>query len=176
MPPGTAAQADGTPRRPLGPRDTPRSAELTAALAVAALLAHLLLAQLTLVLAAVFYATGRVSRWRLQWLAVPVAVGLLWMLAIGPSRAAAGLTAGPRQVLAYLGGIGQHPGHLLHLRGAFAGLTHWLPEQFPLALILAAGEAFGLSWLQLWHRPRGARPPPPPRPPPTAPPPPHPPL
>lgn len=152
MPPGTAAQADGTPRRPLGPRDTPRSAELTAALAVAALLAHLLLAQLTLVLAAVFYATGRVSRWRLQWLAVPVAVGLLWMLAIGPSRAAAGLTAGPRQVLAYLGGIGQHPGHLLHLQGAFAGLTHWLPEQFPLALILAAGEAFGLSWLQLWQQ------------------------
>jgi hypothetical protein len=152
MPPETAAQADG-PRRPLGPRDTPRSAELTAALAVAALLAHLLLAQLTLVLAAVFYATGRVSRWRLQWLAVPVGVGLLWMLAIGPSHAAAGLTAGPRQVLAYLGGIGRHPGHLLHLPGAFAGLTHWLPEQFPLALILAAGEAFGLSWLRLWrHR------------------------
>jgi hypothetical protein len=153
MPPGTAAQADGTPRRPLGPRDTPRSAELTAALAVAALVAHLLLAQLTLVLAAAFYATGRVSRWRLQWLAVPVGVGLLWMLAIGPSRAAAGLTAGPRQILAYLGGIGRHPGHLLHLSGAFAGLTRWLPEQFPLALILAAAEAFGLCWLQL-RRPR----------------------
>jgi hypothetical protein len=119
---------------------------------VAVLLAHLLLAQLTLVLAAVFYATGRVSRWRLQWLAVPVGVGLLWMLAIGPSRAAAGLTAGPRQVLAYLGGIGRHPGHLLHLPGAFAGLTHWLPEQFPLALALAAGEAFVLSWLQLWRQ------------------------
>jgi hypothetical protein len=119
---------------------------------VAALLAHLLLAQLTLALAAVFYATARVSRWRLQWLAAPVGVGLLWMLAIGPSRAAAGLTAGPRQVLAYLGGIGRHPGHLLHLPGAFAGLTHWLPEQFPLALILAAGEALGLSWLQLWRQ------------------------
>ena len=119
---------------------------------MAALLAHLLLAQLTLALALVFYATGRVSRWRLQWLAVPVGVGLLWMLAIGPSRAAAGLTAGPRQVLTYLGGIGRHPGHLLHLPGAFAGLTHWLPEQFPLALILAAGEALGLSWLQLWRQ------------------------
>src|SRR5215472_2984985 len=148
MPPGTAAQADGTPRRPLGPRDTPRSAELTAALAVAALLAHLLLAQLTLALAAVFYVTGRVSRWRLQWLAVPVGVGLLWMLAIGPSRAAAGLTAGPRQVLAYLGGIGRHPGHLLHLQGAFAGITQWLPQQFPLALILAAAEVLGVFWLQ----------------------------
>jgi hypothetical protein len=149
MPRGTAAQADGTPRRPLAPRDTPRSAELTAGLAVAVLLAHLLLAQLTLLLTAVLYATGRISRWRLQWLAVPAGVGVLWMLAVGPSRAAAGLTAGPRQVLAYLGGIGRHPARLLHLPDAFAGLTHWLPEQLPLALIVAAAEALGLSWLQL---------------------------
>src|SRR5258708_11611766 len=153
MPPGTAAQADGTPRRPLGPRDTPRRAELTAALAVAVLLARLLLAQLTLVLAAVLYAVGRVGRWRLQWLAVPAGVGLVWMLAVGPSRAAAGLTAGPRRVLAYLGGLGRHPGHLLHLPDAFAGLTRWLPGQLPLALILAAAEAFGLCWLQLVWRP-----------------------
>jgi hypothetical protein len=150
MPPGTAAQADGTPWRPLAPRDTPRSAELAAGLALAVLLAHLLLAQLTLVLTAVLYATGRVSRWRLQWLAVPVGVGLVWMLAVGPSRAAAGLEAGPRQVLAYLGGIGRHPGHLLHLFDAFAGLTRWLPEQLPLALILAAAEAFALSCLRLY--------------------------
>jgi len=113
------------------------------------LLAHLLLAQLTLVLAAVLYATGRVARWRLSWLAVPAGAGLLWMLAVGPPRAAAGLTAGPRHVLAYLGGIGRHPGHLLHLQDAFAGLTHWLPQQFPLALILAAAEACGLCWLHL---------------------------
>ncbi len=122
---------------------------------MAVLLVHLLLAQLTLVLAAVLYAVGRISRWRLHWLAVPVGVGLLWMLAIGPSRAWAGLTAGPRQVLAYLGGIGRHPGHLLHLPEAFAGLPHWLPGQLPLALILAAAEAFGLCWLQLCRQPRG---------------------
>jgi len=125
---------------------------------VAVLLAHLLLAQLTLVLTAVLYATGRVSRWRLPWLAVPVGAGLLWTLAVGPSRAAAGLTAGPRQVLAYLGGIGRHPGHLLHLQDAFSGLTRWLPEQFPLALMLAAAEAFGLCWLRLrWLRRRQGR-------------------
>lgn len=122
---------------------------------MAVLLVHLLLAQLTLVLAAVLYAVGRISRWRLHWLAVPVGVGLLWMLAIGPSRAWAGLTAGPRQVLAYLGGIGRHPGHLLHLPEAFAGLPHWLPEQLPLALILAAAEAFSLCWQQLCRQPRG---------------------
>jgi hypothetical protein len=120
------------------------------------LLAHLLLAQLTLVLTVVLYLTGRVSRWRLQWLAVPAGVGLVWLLAVGPSAATAGLTAGPRQVLDYLGGIGRHPGHVLHPFDAFAGLTHWLPEQLPLALIIAAAEAFGLSWLRLyWLQRRG---------------------
>src|ERR1700731_160625 len=97
MPPGPAAQADGTPRRPLGPRDTPRGAELTAALAVAVLLAHLLLAQLTLVLAAVLYATGRVTRWRLSWLAVPAGAGVLLVLAVAAPRAAPGLPARPRR-------------------------------------------------------------------------------
>src|ERR1700730_10260446 len=84
MPPGPAAQDDGTPRSPLRPRDTPRGAELTSALAVAVLLAHLLLAQLTLVLAAVLYATGRVTRWRLSWLAVPAGAGPRSVLAGGP--------------------------------------------------------------------------------------------
>ncbi|HEY7013116.1 MAG TPA: hypothetical protein VH480_10190 [Streptosporangiaceae bacterium] len=112
------------------------------------LLTHLLLAQLTLLLAVAFYLIGRVSRWRLLWLAVPAAAGLLWTLAIGPARAAAGLTAGPRQVLDYLGGIGRHPGHLLHLQDAFAGITQWLPQQFPLALILASAEVLGVFWLQ----------------------------
>ena len=130
------------------PGDGPGSLELIAALAVVLLLTHLLLAQLTLLLAVAFYLIGRVSRWRLQWLAVPAAAGLLWTLAIGPARAVAGLTAGPRQVLGYLGGIGGHPGHLLHLQDAFAGMTHWLPEQFPLALILAAAEVLGVCWLQ----------------------------
>src|SRR5258708_28492777 len=95
MPPGTAAQADGTPRRPLGPRDTPRRAELTAALAVAVLLVHLLLAQLTLVLAAVLYAVGRISRWRLHWLAGPVGRRRPRMLAVRPPRAGAGPPAAP---------------------------------------------------------------------------------
>src|SRR5258708_5062584 len=90
MPPGTAAQADGTPRHPLGPRDTPRSAELTAALALAVLLAHLLLAQLTLLLGAALYATGRLSRWRLQWRAVPACLRLRWLRAVRPPQAPGG--------------------------------------------------------------------------------------
>ena len=115
---------------------------------MALVLAHLLVAQLTLMLAAVLYAIDAVSRWRPQWLAVPAGTGLLWALAIGPSRAVADLTAGPRQVLAYLGGIGRHPGHLLRLSGAFAAPGHWLPEQLPLALILASAEVLALGWLQ----------------------------
>src|SRR5260221_352666 len=156
MPPGTAAEADGTPRRPLGPRDTPRRAELTAALAVAVLLAHLLLAQLTLVLAAVLYAVGRVGRWRLQWLAVPAGVGLVWMLAVGPSRAAAGLTAGPRRGLAYLGGLGRPPRPLPHPPGAFAGPTRWLPRQLPLPPLPAAAGGGGPG-ARLWRLGPGGR-------------------
>jgi hypothetical protein len=115
---------------------------------VAAVLAHLLLAQLTLVLAVAMYAVDRVSRWRPQWLAVPAGFGLLWTLAIGPDRAGHGLAAGPRQVLSYLGAIGRYPGHVLRPFGAYAGLGHWLPEQFPLALILAAAEVLALSWVR----------------------------
>ena len=142
--------ADRAPRRsPVpGPRDAPRHRELIAVLAVAAVLTHLLLGQLTLLLAAVMYVIDRVSRWRPQWLAVPAGLGLLWSLAIGPARAVADLIAGPRQVLAYLGGIGRYPGHLIRPLGAYSGMTHWLPEQFPVALILASAEVFGLSWLQ----------------------------
>jgi hypothetical protein len=115
---------------------------------VAVVLTHALLGQLTLVLAVVMYVIDRVSRWRPQWLAVPAGIGVVWSLAIGPARAGAGFTAGPRQVLAYLGGIGKYPGHLIRPLGAYSGLAHWLPEQFPLALILASAEVFGLSWLQ----------------------------
>ena len=86
----------------------------------------------------------------------PGRASLVWVLAIGPSRAVSDFTAGPRHVLGYLGGIGGHPGHLLHLSDAYAGLAHWLPEQFPLALILAAAEVLGLSWLQ--RRLGGGRP------------------
>jgi hypothetical protein len=144
-----AGQAGRMAGRPYpAPRDAPHHGELAAAIALVLLLAHLLLAQLALLLTLVLSATDRIGRWRPQWLAVPAGAGLLWALAIGPARAVTGLTAGPRQVLGYLGGIRSHPGHLLHLSGAYAGLAHWLPEQFPLALILASAETLGLCWLQ----------------------------
>src|SRR5450755_895772 len=150
MPAPAVGAAERMPRRSRypSPPNAPRRGELTAVLAMVALLAHLLFAQLTLVLSVAFWATGKISRWRPQWLAIPAAVGLVWALAIGPARAAAGFAAGPGQVASYLAGITSAPGHLLHLPRAFAGLGQWLPRQLPLALIAAAAEVAGVRWLR----------------------------
>jgi hypothetical protein len=136
--------------RHLIPTQLPRRGEVVAAFAVLALLAHLLFAQLTFVLVAVFAAVSRTTRWRLWWLAVPAAAGLAWTLAIGPRAAAAGFAAGPAQILAYLD-RGHPLDRLLHPDGAFAGAGSWLPRQFPLALIAAAAEAALVGWLNWMH-------------------------
>jgi len=136
--------------RHLIPTQLPRRGEVVAASAVLVLVAHLLFAQLTLVLAVVFTVVSKATRWRLWWLAVPAAAGLAWTLAIGPRAAAAGFAAGPAQILAYLGGT--HPaGRLLRPHGAFAGIGDWLPRQFPLALIAATAEAALAGWLAWVH-------------------------
>ena len=100
----TTAEPDPRRARSLIPRDTPRRGELTAGLLLLGLLAHLVLAQLTLLLALALDLAGRAARWRPLWLAWPAAAGFLWILAIGPGRALAGFTAGPHQVLGYLAG------------------------------------------------------------------------
>ena len=139
------------PGRYLIPGDVPRRGELIAVCAMLAVVAHLLFAQLTLILAVSFVIVTRLSRWRPVWLAVPAAAGLVWVLAIGPAAAAAGFVQGPAQIAAYLGGVGQHPGRLGHLGAAYSGIGHWLPRQFPLALILAAAEAAFAAWLTWLH-------------------------
>jgi hypothetical protein len=153
MPAETVTGAEHVPRpgRYLIPGDVPRRGELIAVCAVLAVVAHLLFAQLALILAVVFVIITRLSRWRPVWLAVPAAIGLVWVLAIGPAEAAAGFGQGPAQIAAYLGGVGQHPGRLGHLGAAYAGIGHWLPRQFPLALILAAAEAAVAAWLAWLH-------------------------
>jgi len=153
MPAPAVGAAERMPRRSryLVPRNTPRRGELVAALTIAALLAHALLAQLTLALTVAFWAIGKISRWRPLWLAIPAAAGLVWALAIDPGRAAAGFAAGPAQVCAYLTGAARSPDRLLHLSRAFAGLAQWLPRQLPIALIAAAAEAAVLCWLRWLH-------------------------
>jgi hypothetical protein len=124
-----------------------RRAELTAALGVAVVVLHLLFAPVTLFLGAGAVITSRATRWRPLWLTGPAGAGLIWVAAIGVNRAATGFAAGPARVGAYLAGSASHPARLLHLSAAFAGAGHWLPEQFPVALIAAAAEAAALCWL-----------------------------
>ena len=164
MPAFATAAAERDPRRvrSLIPWEPPRRGELTAALTLLALLAHLLLAQLTLLLTLALDTAGRAARWRPLWLAGPAAAGFLWVLAIGPGRALAGFTAGPHQVLAYLAGSAGQPARVLHPARAFAGFRHWLPRQVPLALMLAPAEAAAAWWLR--GRRAGAEGLPPPRP------------
>ena len=136
--------------RHLIPTSLPPCSRLIAACAVLILLAHLLLAQLTLGLAVALTVTGRVSRWRLWWLTGPAAAGLLWALATGPAAAVAGFAAGPAHVLGYLS-RGDLLERLSRPAGLFAGAGSWLPGQLPVALIAAAAEAALIGWLD-WLR------------------------
>jgi hypothetical protein len=158
---GMAQRAGPVPRRGrhLIPTGLPRRSELVAVCAVAILVAHLLLAQLTLVLALVLAATGKTSRWRPWWLLVPAVAGLAWTLAAGPGNALAGFAAGPASILAYLS-RGHLAGHLGHPLAAFAGVQSWLPRQFPVALVTGAAEAALIGWLDWLHTDEWAVPPP----------------
>jgi hypothetical protein len=150
---GGTTTGERLPRRGryLIPGTIPRRAEFVAALGVLLVLAHLVFAQLTIVFAIVFYTITKITRWRPQWLAVPAAVGVVWALAIGPATAAAGLLAGPRHIVAYLGGVSAAPARVMHLGAAFGGMGEWLPPQFPLALVTGAAEAAIAVWLSWLH-------------------------
>jgi hypothetical protein len=147
-----APWAGPLPRRArhLIPDGAPRRGELIATCTVTILVAHLLLAQLTLLLALVFVLVSKATRWRLWWLAGPAAAGLAWTLAAGPGNAIAGFTAGPSGILWHLGG-----GHLAGRAGpplaGFGGAQSWLPRQFPIALVCGAVEAAVIGWLDWLH-------------------------
>lgn len=145
--------------RHLIPTGLPRRGEVLAVCAVAILVAHLLLAQLTLVLAVGFAVVAVASRWRLWWLLAPAAAGLAWTLAIGPDEALAGLTAGPSSILWHLGG-GHLAGEIGHPFAGFGNAQNWLPRQFPVALIGGAAEAALVGWLDWLHTDEWAVPPP----------------
>jgi hypothetical protein len=130
------------------PARPPRSREYLAALATAAVLAQLLLFQLTLVTAVVLAVAGRLTRWRPHWLAVPGGAGLAWALA-APRRAVSGYVAAAGRLVAYLSAPGSTaPGGHHGLPGLIGSLVHDLPGQLPLALLGGAAEAGGLMWLR----------------------------
>jgi len=81
-----ATGAERLPRRAryLVPRGLPRRGEILAACLVLAVLAHVLFAQLTIILAVVFALITRVTRWRLSWLLVPAAIAVAWTAVVGP--------------------------------------------------------------------------------------------
>ena len=133
------------------PRGLPRRGEFLAACLVLLVVAHLLFAQLTLVVAVAFVLVTRVTRWRLSWLAVPAVFGLAWTAAVGPRAAAAGLADGPARVLRYLGASGHQAAHVLHFTAAFTGIGGWLPRQLPLAILTGAAEAAIIGWLSWLH-------------------------
>jgi hypothetical protein len=148
-----ATPAEQMPRRAryLVPKGLPRRGEILAACVVVAVVGHVLFAQLTLVLAAVFALTTRATRWRLSWLLVPVVIGAAWTLAVGLRSAAAGFTDGPARVVGYLGAGGHQFDHVLHFTGAFTGAGTWLPRQLPLAILAGAAEAAVIGWLAWLH-------------------------
>src|ERR1700683_2461960 len=148
-----ATPADQMPRRAryLVPKGLPRRGEILAVCVVVAVLAHVLFAQLTIVLAVAFALPTGATRGRLSWLLVPAVIGVAWTLAAGPRAAAAGFADGPAQVAAYLGASGQQLDHVLHFTGAFDGIGSWLPRQLPLAIVAGAVEAAVTRWR------RGAR-------------------
>jgi hypothetical protein len=146
-------EAEQLPRRAryLVPQGIPRRGEILAACLVVVVLAHVLFAQLTIILAAVFALTTRATRWRLSWLLAPAAAGVVWTLAVGPHAAVSGFADGPAKVADYLGTSGHQLDHLLHFTAAFAGIGSWLPRQFPLAILAGAAEAAVVGWVSWLH-------------------------
>jgi hypothetical protein len=153
MPAEVVTEAEQVPRRAryLVPRGLPRRGEIIAACVVLVVLVHVLFAQLTIILAVVFYLITKVTRWRPSWLTVPVVAAAAWTAAVGPRAAATGFADGPAQVARYLGASGQQVSHLLHFTAAFAGMNRWLPRQLPLAIFTGAAEAALASWLSWLH-------------------------
>ena len=153
MPAEPVVTAPRAPRRAryVIPRETPRRGEFLAAIGVLLVVLHLIFAQLTLILALIFYGVTKVTRWRPSWLGVPAAAGFLWTLAIGLPAALAGFTAGPKLVASYVGGIGGDSSRLLHLGVAYSAMGHWLPRQLPVALMAGAAEAAIGAWLDWLH-------------------------
>jgi hypothetical protein len=153
MPAEVVTEAEQVPRRAryLVPRGLPRRGEIIAACVVLVVLAHVLFAQLTIILAVVFYLVTKLTRWRLSWLTVPVVAAVAWTAAVGPRAAATGFADGPAQVARYLGASGQQASHLLHFTAAFAGIHRWLPRQLPFAIFTGAAEAALASWLSWLH-------------------------
>ena len=125
-----ATQAEQIPRRAryLVPKGLPRRGEFLAACVVLVVLAHVLFAQLTIVVAVVFALTTRATRWRLSWLLVPVVTGAAWTL-----RTVAAILANPR----------------------YTGRQVWNRQRTDFDLVDPVNTALGHRQVQRWNLPEG---------------------
>src|SRR5215469_4138656 len=73
-----------------------RRGELAAGLSTIALVAELLLLPLAAPVAAMLLVVGRLSRWRPEWLILPLLAGVGWLAAAGPRAVLATVPAGTR--------------------------------------------------------------------------------
>src|SRR5262249_3290315 len=129
------AMVPRAPQRPprraryLVPLGTPRRGEVLAAVAATGVVAGVLFAPLTLILAAAFHAVSRVSRWRPLWLWAPAASGIVWVLAAGPGEAAAGFGHGAAATAGALSRVFAGPAALTPAAtaGCAAGARHVPP-------------------------------------------------
>ncbi len=121
--------------------------DLIAGLAIAVLAGQILFAQATLILVICCLIAWRAGRWRPEWLVIPAAIGLGWVLAIGVRPGLAGYAACAQLVLHHLAGTGTLPDRLRRVPGVITAWPRWLPAQFPVALITAAGETALIGWL-----------------------------
>lgn len=124
-----------------------RRGELAAGLATIALIAELLLVPVAVPVSLVLLAVGRVSRWRLEWLLLPLLTGACWLAVAGPRWAATTLAAEPGQLLS---GLKYAAANLARLRvpgGTATTAPVWLSRQLPVALVAGAVQAGLCMWL-----------------------------
>jgi hypothetical protein len=116
------------------PGDAPRPnhrGELAAVLGTIALIAELLLVPLAVPASLVLVAAGRVSRWRLAWLFLPLLAGTGWLAAAGPRWAVATVTADPGLLMSGLKHAAADSARLHIPSGAVASELASLPGSCP---------------------------------------------
>jgi hypothetical protein len=136
-----------------------RRGELSAGLAAIALVTELLIVPAAVAVSLVLLAVARLSRWRPDWLLLPVLVGVGWLAAAGPRWAATSVAVGPRQLVSGLMHAAANPSRLLRdPGGAAAAAVHALPRELPAALVAGAVQAGLLTWLGFRRRHESWRP------------------
>src|SRR5258708_4734585 len=135
--------------------------ELAAGLASAAVVAQLVLAPVTLLIAAVLTLAGRISRWRPPWLLLPAMAGACWLAAVTIPVSVAALEAGSHRLVAAELAVALHRAWMMQPAGhvgAAAGAGWWLPRAVPLALLAGTAEAAVMLWLGGGPSPPAPRP------------------